>query len=200
MMSEKFDWELQADKLDPRVKQIFEGVVGEYAGMIIFSLGVCESPIEQLMALALNSQKERFNSLTDEGEIIIIPQAEIVIKSGPGNNKGNSKSNKESSKSGNKEFFRVDFLIRAKVGGKRRQVIVECDGHEFHEKTKEQAAKDKQRARMLVLEGYIVLNYTGSEIWGSPFKCAREALGIMFKNFGGLDDGDCKDETKNGGW
>lgn len=172
-------WERQAEKLDPRIKQIFDDVVAEYAGTVIASLDLCESPIEQLMALALNSQKERFISLTDEGDILIIPQAEIVIKSGPGSNKG-------SSKGGNKESFRVDFLIRAKVGGKKRNVIVECDGHDFHERTKEQAARDKQRGRMLVLEGYIVLNYTGSEIWNSPFKCAREALGVMFREGGGV--------------
>lgn len=167
---------MQVENLDPRVKQIFDGMVGDYAGTVLASLEVCESPIEQLMALALNSQKERFVSLTDEGDILIIPQAEIVIKSGPGNGKNN------------KEEFRVDFLIRAKVGGKKCHVIVECDGHEFHEHTKEQAARDKQRARMLVLEGYIILNYTGSEIWNSPFKCAREAMGIMFKEYGGVVD------------
>lgn len=171
-MSEKTDIE----KLDPRVKQIFDGMVGDYAGTVLASLDLCESPIEQLMALALNSQKEKYASLTDEGDILIIPQAEIAIKSGPGN------SNKVNNKSSNKESFRVDFLLRAKVNKKEHKVIVECDGHEFHERTKEQAARDKQRVRMLVLEGYIVLNYTGSEIWNSPFKCAREALGIMFKD------------------
>jgi hypothetical protein len=158
------------ENLDPRVKQIFDGMVGDYAGALIASLDLCESPIEQLMMLALNSQKEKYVSLTDEGDIAIIPQAEVNIGA---DSSGNGKA---------KESFRVDFLIITKIGGNWRRVIVECDGHEFHEKNKEQAARDKRRGRMLVLEGYIVLNYTGSEIWGNPFKCAREVLGAIFRD------------------
>jgi hypothetical protein len=163
------DWRQQIEKIEPRVRQIFEDVLDNYAVSLVNSLGVCESPIEQLMILALNSLKAKYATLTDDNSITIRPQTEINIGA-------------DSSGSGKpKESFRVDFLIIAKIGGKFVRVIVECDGHEFHEKNKEQATRDKRRARMLTLEGYVVLNYTGSEIWGNPFKCAREALGIMFK-------------------
>ncbi len=166
-------WRQLSEKLDPRVKQIFDDVIDNYAGMVIGSLESCESPIEQLMLLALNSNKGRYAALTDDNLITVKPQAEIFIGGSDGEGRCGGK--------GGKESFRVDFLIIAKIGGKRHRVIVECDGHEFHEKNKEQAAKDKRRGRLLVLEGYVVLNYTGSEIWGNPFKCAREALGIMFR-------------------
>lgn len=55
-------------------------------------------------------------------------------------------------------------------------LIVECDGHEFHEKTKEQAQKDKSRDRELKKLDYKVFHYTGSEIWNDAFKCASEVL------------------------
>lgn len=54
------------------------------------------------------------------------------------------------------------------------RLIVECDGHDWHEKTKEQAAADKARDRFFSREGYGVLRFTGSEIWANPAKCADE--------------------------
>lgn len=45
-----------------------------------------------------------------------------------------------------------------------QRIVVECDGHDFHEKTKEQAQRDKERDRFLSKEGYTVLRFTGREI------------------------------------
>lgn len=170
-----FDWHPEADKFDPRVRQIFDDMLDEYARKLVVSVNFCESPIEQLMMLAFRSQRGNYLALTDDGEIKILQQEEIKI---------------------GKEKFRVDFLVLARAGKRRHKIIVECDGHIFHEKTKEQAVKDKRRARLLTLEGYIVLHYTGSEIWSNPFGCAREALGIMFKEHGKVDG----DINENGGW
>lgn len=49
-----------------------------------------------------------------------------------------------------------------------QKVAIECDGHDFHEKTKSQASKDKKRDREFQKEGYIILRYTGSEIVNEP--------------------------------
>lgn len=77
--------------------------------------------------------------------------------------------------------FRVDFLVAGgyvpEAGGIiSTSVVVECDGHEFHERTKEQAAKDRARDRKLQRYGWDVLRFTGSEIWADPSKCATEIL------------------------
>ena len=53
-------------------------------------------------------------------------------------------------------------------------VVVECDGHEHHEKTKEQAARDKARDRYIQSLGLHVLRFTGSEIWNRPSDCVDE--------------------------
>jgi hypothetical protein len=84
--------------------------------------------------------------------------------------------------------YRVDFLImhpEGAVGSRMTGTIVECDGHEFHEKTKDQAARDKARDRDLQIAGYTVLHYTGSEIWNDPIRCASDALG--FAHGGAMD-------------
>lgn len=57
---------------------------------------------------------------------------------------------------------------------KSPRVIVECDGHDFHDKTREQAARDKSRDRELQAAGFYVLRFTGSELWRNAPKCARE--------------------------
>jgi hypothetical protein len=58
----------------------------------------------------------------------------------------------------------------------KRRMIVECDGHDFHDRTKEQARKDRSRDRILQTLGYRVFRYTGSEIWSDVFKCAHQAV------------------------
>lgn len=61
------------------------------------------------------------------------------------------------------EEYRVDFLITYPFMA-ASGVVVECDGHDFHERTKEQAARDRKRDRRLQQLGYVVLRFTGSEI------------------------------------
>jgi very-short-patch-repair endonuclease len=78
--------------------------------------------------------------------------------------------------------YRVDFLlygINAGCGDRdewmRVKVVIECDGHDHHEKTKEQAKRDKARDRRLTKLGYRVMRFTGSELWNDPRKCVAEA-------------------------
>lgn len=72
--------------------------------------------------------------------------------------------------------YRVDFeiLVMDSRADKYHYLVVECDGHDFHERTKEQAAKDHARDRSLTLDGYTVFRFTGSEIWADPVKCAHQ--------------------------
>jgi len=58
-------------------------------------------------------------------------------------------------------------------------ICVYCDGHEFHERTKEQAKHDRSIDRWLQKKGYIVLRYTGSEIWNDAHKCAQDILNYV---------------------
>jgi len=57
-----------------------------------------------------------------------------------------------------------------------KHLIVECDGHDFHDRTKEQASKDRARDRLLQSLGYRVYRYTGSDLWRDVFTAASEVL------------------------
>lgn len=69
--------------------------------------------------------------------------------------------------------YRVDFLLKFWRGV---TVVVECDGHDWHERTPEQAERDKSRDRFLQAQGHLVFRFTGREIWRDPVRCAREAF------------------------
>jgi very-short-patch-repair endonuclease len=84
--------------------------------------------------------------------------------------------------------YRVDFVISAWTYGsvwsegappvhgspRWRKLVVECDGHDYHERTKEQAASDRSRDRQLNASGYDVFRFTGSELWRDPWGCAEQ--------------------------
>ena len=75
--------------------------------------------------------------------------------------------------------YRADFFVWVSYGNKCRGVVVECDGHDFHEKTKEQAARDKRRDRAIVEAGYSVMRFTGSEIFKDPDGCAKQVQKVI---------------------
>lgn len=63
--------------------------------------------------------------------------------------------------------MRPDFAFIAPDYGVpwTKKVFVELDGHDFHERTKEQARRDKSKDRLLQANGWIVFRYTGSEMY-----------------------------------
>jgi very-short-patch-repair endonuclease len=74
--------------------------------------------------------------------------------------------------------YRLDFVVfhDNEFG---QLVAVECDGHDYHERTKEQAARDRRRDRALQAAGVSVLRFTGSEIWRDPEACALEVRNFV---------------------
>ncbi len=130
----------------------------------------CESPIEVRLLMALQIQSfghPHFKfSIEDEwpsqdrygsSEIVCIPQLRIGQ-------------------------YRPDFTI---VDVKRSSqyctyaLIVECDGHDFHDRTKQQAAKDRSRDRDLTFQGFTIFRFTGSEIHNSALHWADQVLAYV---------------------
>ena len=88
--------------------------------------------------------------------------------------------------------YRVDFLITHSSGefidlinlstfpdNKHKKVIVELDGHEFHDKDERQRRYEKQRDRFFACRGYHVFHFTGSEVVKNPFNVAAECLAYL---------------------
>ena len=73
--------------------------------------------------------------------------------------------------------YTADFVIREFdlcEGVYGQPCVVECDGHDFHSRTKRQAAHDRKRDREMQALGFMVLRFPGSTIWADPVGCARE--------------------------
>jgi very-short-patch-repair endonuclease len=134
-------------------------------------LAQCESPIERLFLIAAWSRGvwtgrlELLHTTTVDvlshecrcnAHAVVAPQVQI----GP---------------------YRVDFLFAEARSDWEPicLVAVECDGHEFHEKTKEQAARDKARDRDLAGRGVTVMRFSGSEIWRDAGAYADEVLTFL---------------------
>ena len=124
-----------------------------------------QSPIEEKLALALLAHPlSSIGFLAVQSDLpearntglFIVPQAKI----GP---------------------YRADFALVMLSDGHTVRLVVECDGHDFHEKTKEQAAHDKARDRYFVEKEWPVMRFTGSEIHRSAAKCADQAMLFLLR-------------------
>lgn len=145
------------DALPDNIFDKFQDKVSNAISKYLYCINLCESPIEKLLMLELADMHLYCFGVDNnrKDSLRIIPQKEIKILDAK---------------------YRVDFMFEYHSKNKDKVVIVECDGHDFHEKTKQQAAKDKKRDRDLIKEGYIVLHFTGSEIYKDPKLCVIEIL------------------------
>ena len=156
------------------------------------AIALCESPIEARFLLSLvcactmndlsiwildEENDELFTTSGIEGDTVlyVMPQAELGD-------------------------YRVDFALElhftdpfhrmAAMFGKPKptntpevvikKLVVECDGHAFHEKTALQAKRDKSRDRDLLADGHPVMRFTGSEIYRAPLRCATQLVQGFF--------------------
>ena len=72
-------------------------------------------------------------------------------------------------------IFIANFVANEEI-----RIVVECDGHDFHEKTKEQAARDKSRERDLRSGGVEgACGLPDRMIWRDHKACARHAAKLV---------------------
>jgi len=81
------------------------------------------------------------------------------------------------------ENYRIDFAL---IGNRpndnfRKMMFIECDGHDFHERTKDQAARDRKKDRDIQIAGVPLLRFTGSEIFRDPFECVVQICKLYQK-------------------
>ena len=82
--------------------------------------------------------------------------------------------------------YRIDFALRL-PRYRFQYLLIECDGHDFHERTKEQAARDRSKDRYAQHNGYPILRFTGSEIHRDAGDCASQVLGFITDRYNDYD-------------
>jgi very-short-patch-repair endonuclease len=78
----------------------------------------------------------------------------------------------------------LDYVVTATDDSSPKfAVAIELDGHEFHEKTKEQVIQDNRRERAIlqagVKEGLRVLRFSGSEVVRNCKGCIKEVVAFI---------------------
>lgn len=126
----------------------------------------CQSPIEELLLAALlcefaSGEVEWHYSDGSEDKPFIGVFADVFVQASVGK-------------------YRADFLfVKQRPDGNGERIVVECDGHDYHERTKAQARHDRSRDRWMVQEDIRVLRFTGSEIYGDPAACAAQIYKVV---------------------
>lgn len=124
----------------------------------------CQSPIERLLLAALVADRDRGIGIDIDffSTRLPPPPFECMMVTAQSEIAG----------------YKADFLIDVCLRNGNKVIVVECDGHDFHEKTKAQALHDKRRDRIMTHTGARILRFTGSEIWADPARCAEEIYSL----------------------
>ena len=115
-------------------------------GWISYACSVTESPLEAAFCIWWEICSGWY------GKAGILPQREVAVDG---------------------EVFRVDFMAGIPAGydlvvDPTKCLVVELDGHEFHERTKQQVERRNYRDRKLMEAGWRVLHFSGSEFHRDP--------------------------------
>ena len=178
--------EVSMKEIPENVKQFIKDcgmMVKDYEGDsydvdLTWMLEETESPIEQLFLSALTALL-KVNDL--EGKELPVTR-DIFFRRG---------ISIEQQKTIGK--YRVDFclsytgnvIVDCKQGSifpnfrEEKKIVVELDGHEFHERNQRERKYEKARDRYMQKLGYKVFRYTGSEIVKNPMVAALECMAFL---------------------
>ena len=142
-----------------------EHIVRELEHIESFVINECESPMEELFAIAFYSYGAKdfvdasLHYHFDGKRYLVIRQQMKVEK------------------------YRADFLIEIKGGNvETSYYVVEIDGHDFHEKTKEQVKRRNERDRFFASKGMTVIRFSGSEVYNDPDGCVESVCECIIDN------------------
>lgn len=126
-----------------------------------------KSPIEQIFITAF----DLYCKLENKKQIYLFSQKKILC---------------------NEKTYYIDFVFEAddylshllwngNIKNNKFKLAIECDGYEFHQKTKEQVQHDNEREYDLKMAGYEVLRFSGTQIYNNPLKCAEDTYNYIIK-------------------
>jgi very-short-patch-repair endonuclease len=152
----------QLDDYSQRKREKLEEELCDIADL----MNICESPLEQLLLLEFADTFDATPRGRKEDRhlrgTIVFPNVDrfgVAIR-------------QQHTISTTRKDYRADFVITIEdwnwTEGRHEQLsklVVEVDGHDYHERTKEQAEYDKSRDRSITTAGYTVLRFTGREVY-----------------------------------
>lgn len=154
--SNPFDTQTAIDAVEAAARHVGQFAAATFHGYT-FGFGQCmrpplESPIEAVFwvwweALEVMDRVERGESRPSMFNYYLTRQLEIKVSAGA--------------------TFRADFAVE------ELSIAIELDGHDFHERTKQQVTYRNRRDRELQADGWTVLHISGSELVRDPLDTVR---------------------------
>jgi len=127
--------------------------LSEYLTSMLSIQRKIKSPIEKMFYLEWHYQR----LFSQRGEYFLLPQFQQTDITGK---------------------YIVDFLV-TDIFINNPIIVIEIDGHDFHEKTKEQVRKDKIRERFITKNVKKFLRFSGSEVFENPGKAVNEVMSLI---------------------
>lgn len=79
-----------------------------------------------------------------------------------------------------KHRYTADFGLHVRAPGLGElSVAIECDGHAFHDQTKEDAARDRTRDRHFQGIGWLIARFPGWQVNANPRWCAERVADMV---------------------
>ncbi len=172
------EWQCRLDTQVARsAAATIEALTSAGAAAAMTFLAACESPIERQFALGFfliegwsavptGRKSIRVQSPNEDWGFRVIPQCKF-----------------ESHRTPERPVIgRVDFVLEAEVAtGSFYKLGVELDGHEWHERSKEQATRDRERERRLLSDSGLnaLIRFSGSEVFRDPASAATDAINVL---------------------
>jgi very-short-patch-repair endonuclease len=157
-----------------RLNGFLDGVFEDMAESFKNVIREIESPIEEMLCAALLSesllQTQTVHFQGNDDGLFFGGNSPDIIRIFPQHKIGGYRV----------DFYLEYFELQFKT---TRKLIVECDGHDFHELTKDQAQRDKSRDRILQTVAP-VFRFTGSEIWKDAHDCSYQIINHLMNNQG----------------
>jgi very-short-patch-repair endonuclease len=72
--------------------------------------------------------------------------------------------------------YRLDFAVRAMDPDRDLKIAIEVDGHDWHERTREQVIDRNRRDRRLSCGGWRIFHFSGAEILQDAARCVDEVF------------------------
>lgn len=138
-------------------------------GFFASELELCQSPIEKIFCMEVLCLMEilKQDDRDHDYAFALEPQSSIEV---------------------NGHSYRPDFKLSfvSYITLKEHTIYIDCDGHRFHEKTKEQVKYSNNRDYDFKISGEDLLHFSGSQIYNNCGKCALDAIRFLLKK-GGID-------------
>lgn len=167
------------DKWQSMIKEDYDCYKSDIAiqADVIGMICKCESPIESLLLWEFMRQWMLDCDPDDNETICLVPQVHFPVEY----RYSPLYFYVQYPIKTDKQNYRADFIIRGYDSHIHDwfQWVIEVDGHDFHEKTKEQSQRDKLRDRTIQNSGYRILRYTGSEVWKNPGAIVTEITAAL---------------------